>query len=106
LALFRYLLGHPEPCRGDLPAAPLMGFEASFAVLILPASGAVFPSIAGPTCRFLSVRPDVPCYVSRAINRLCRFECTHYEPTVDPGRSARLLGLTRGQSAPRIGMCR
>jgi len=69
MALFRYLRGHPEPCRGDWPAAPLVGFGVSFAVLILPASGASDVSIhrrshmpfsERPTRRHLFLSGDQP----------------------------------------------
>jgi hypothetical protein len=65
----------PEPSRNGSIAAPLMGFMP-FAVLILTcAGGEDVVHLAGPTCRFLSVRPDRLFLVGRST--VCCRRCTH-----------------------------
>lgn len=109
VTMFRYRTGSTQPCRG-FPSRH-RSWDLALRSLI-PACGRRPTSsiAAGPTCRFLSVHPDRWFMLSGDQPSLIqiRHPCACDAPTfqtqgamVDPGRSPRLLGLARKQSAPR-----
>jgi hypothetical protein len=92
---------HAQPCRGLSPGHRSWGLPFAVFYSCPPATECFH--CAGPTCRFLSVRPGLR-FLCRGPTACAVIAPTENQPqgraTVDPGRSPRLLGFTRGQSAP------